>query len=84
MQSTSSSDPTRRTPTIRDVAAAAGVSYQSVSRVLNTPDVVRTDTRARVEVAIVDLGYVRNDTAAALGRRRAATGRVTDSPTVAD
>jgi DNA-binding LacI/PurR family transcriptional regulator len=74
MQSTSSPGPSHRAPTIRDVAAAAGVSYQTVSRVLNMRDVVRADTRARVEGAIVDLGYVRNDTAAALGRRRATGG----------
>ena len=44
-------------PSIRDVAAAAGVSHQTVSRVLNDPSLVRSSTRERVQAAIDSLGY---------------------------
>ncbi|HSH05380.1 MAG TPA: LacI family DNA-binding transcriptional regulator [Anaerolineae bacterium] len=43
--------------TIRDVASQAGVSRQTVSRVINQTDNVAEDTRARVEAAIANLGY---------------------------
>ncbi|WP_092094319.1 LacI family DNA-binding transcriptional regulator [Curtobacterium sp. UNCCL20] len=43
--------------TVADVALAAGVSRQTVSNVLNRPEVVRPDTLARVTAAIQDLGY---------------------------
>lgn len=44
-------------PTIHDVARIAGVSRQTVSNVINAPEVVRTGTRERVEAAIRELGY---------------------------
>ncbi|MBI5160781.1 MAG: LacI family DNA-binding transcriptional regulator [Micrococcales bacterium] len=44
-------------PTVGDVAQAAGVSRQTVSNVLNAPQVVRDDTRDRVQAAIDRLGY---------------------------
>jgi DNA-binding LacI/PurR family transcriptional regulator len=53
-----------------DVAAVAGVSHQTVSRVLNDPEAVRPATRARVEAAIRQLGYIRNTAARALVTRR--------------
>lgn len=43
--------------TIRDVAAQAGVSYQTVSRVINGSAAVRPETRARVQAAIDELGF---------------------------
>jgi len=43
--------------TIRDVAAVAGVSHQTVSRVINNSDAVRPETRARVQAAIEHLGF---------------------------
>jgi DNA-binding LacI/PurR family transcriptional regulator len=46
-----------RLPTISDVATAAGVSRQTVSNVLNAPDVVRPDTRERVLAAVAEPGY---------------------------
>ncbi|HJE51692.1 MAG TPA: LacI family transcriptional regulator [Tessaracoccus flavescens] len=53
-------------PSIRDVAAQAGVSYQTVSRVLNEPDRVTPATRARVQKVIDKLGYRPNKVARAL------------------
>ena len=44
-------------PTIRDVARLAGVSHQTVSRVINESDNVLSETRDRVETAIAELGY---------------------------
>ena len=44
-------------PTVEDVARAAGVSRQTVSNVLNSPSIVREDTRERVQSAIDRLGY---------------------------
>ena len=43
--------------TIRDVAAAAGVSYQTVSRVINHRPDVAEETRQRVWQVIEELGY---------------------------
>lgn len=44
-------------PTVDDVARIAQVSRQTVSNVVNSPDIVRPETRARVESAILELGY---------------------------
>jgi LacI family transcriptional regulator len=44
--------------TIRDVATRAGVSHQTVSRVINLNPNVADDTRERVLAAIRELGYV--------------------------
>ncbi|MER5628553.1 LacI family DNA-binding transcriptional regulator [Streptosporangium sp. NPDC002544] len=43
--------------TITDVARRAGVSRQTVSNVLNSPELVREETRDRVREAIEALGY---------------------------
>ncbi|WP_107430353.1 LacI family DNA-binding transcriptional regulator, partial [Streptomyces bobili] len=66
---------TRRSVSIRDVATAAGVSYQTVSRVINDHPSVKPSTRERVLAAIDELGFRRNATALALasGRSRAVT-----------
>ncbi|GAB4563313.1 MAG: LacI family DNA-binding transcriptional regulator [Anaerolineae bacterium] len=48
----------KKRATIYDVAAAAGVSISTVSRVLNNPDKVRPETRERVMEAIDRLGFV--------------------------
>jgi len=45
-------------PTLQDVAQTAGVSTATVSRVLNMPRQVRSETRGRVEAAIAQLGYL--------------------------
>ncbi len=55
--------------TIYDVARAAGVSHQSVSRHLRGLE-VRPATRAKVEAAMVELDYRTNVTARNLRRRR--------------
>jgi DNA-binding LacI/PurR family transcriptional regulator len=57
------------TATIRDVAAAAGVSRQTVSRVLNDPDAVRVETADRVRRAVAELEYEPDPSARMLGRR---------------
>lgn len=43
--------------TIKDVAALAGVSYQTVSRALNRPAQVSSDTLKRVQEAMRDLRW---------------------------
>jgi LacI family transcriptional regulator len=48
---------------VKDVAAAAGVSLGTVSNVLNRPERVSAKTRERVQRAMVDLGFVRNESA---------------------
>ena len=60
-------------PTIRDVARAAGVSYQTVSRVLNDHPRVAPDTRERVLRAMKKLGYERNLAAQMLTTQRSHT-----------
>ncbi|WP_193104920.1 LacI family DNA-binding transcriptional regulator [Brachybacterium sp. FME24] len=50
---------TRRV-SIKDVAQRAGVSWKTVSNVVNERPVVRADTRAKVLTAIDELGYVPN------------------------
>jgi DNA-binding LacI/PurR family transcriptional regulator len=60
-------------PSMFDVARKAGVSHQTVSRVLNGSDMVRVDTRQRVETAIQELGYRRNAAARALAMNRSRT-----------
>jgi LacI family transcriptional regulator len=46
--------------TIDDVAKAAGVSRQTVSRAMNDKDEIKPETKARVMRAIKDLGYTPN------------------------
>ena len=57
-------------PTIRDVSRLAGVSRMTVSRVIRDLDLVLPETRARVNKAIADLGYVPDRTAGSLSSRR--------------
>jgi DNA-binding LacI/PurR family transcriptional regulator len=59
-----------REPSMLDVARRAGVSHQTVSRVLNEHPHVRESTRARVREAIEQLGYRPNSAARALARGR--------------
>lgn len=57
---------------MHDVARLAGVSHQTVSRVLNGSPGVRPATRERVEAAIAELGYRPNAAARALVTDRSA------------
>jgi DNA-binding LacI/PurR family transcriptional regulator len=71
-----------RTANIFDVARLAGVSHQTVSRVLNDLPNVRPATRARVEQAIAQLRYSPSPAARALVTRRTRTiGLVTPGVT---
>lgn len=65
--------PATRRPSMADVAAHAGVSHQTVSRVLNGHAYVRPSTRDRVLAAIEAVGYRRNHAARALATARTAT-----------
>ncbi|MBP2380400.1 LacI family transcriptional regulator [Brachybacterium sacelli] len=66
---------------MKDVARQANVSVGTVSNVLNRPDIVSGDRRVRVEAAIAELGYVRNDAARQLklGHSRTVGAIVLDS-----
>ena len=57
---------------MKDVATLAGVAVGTVSNVLNHPDLVRPQTRARVEAAMERLGFIPNASARQLraGRSR--------------
>lgn len=50
-------------PSIQDVARLAGVAVGTVSNVLNNPDKVREQTIDKVNKAITQLGFIRNDAA---------------------
>ena len=65
--------PTQSGVTIRDVAALAGVSHQTVSRVINKQERVSDETRQRVETAIAELGYQPNAIARSMARGRTFT-----------
>ena len=71
------SEPTRLRPTgqvgVREVARAAGVSTQTVSRVINDHPGIRDETRRRVLDAMATLDYRVNNAARALGTRRTRT-----------
>lgn len=62
-----------RLPAMTDVARLAGVSHQTVSRVLNHHPSVRPATRGRVLAAIEELGYRPNAAARALVTGRSKT-----------
>jgi DNA-binding LacI/PurR family transcriptional regulator len=62
-----------RRPSLHDVALHAGVSHQTVSRVINDRPNVSPDTRARVQAAIDALGYRRNAAARILATNRSQT-----------
>src|SRR5438067_4242642 len=48
---------------IREVAKRAGVSLGTVSNVLNRPEIVAEETLRRVQLAIEEIGFVRNGSA---------------------
>ncbi|GAQ67748.1 LacI family DNA-binding transcriptional regulator [Streptomyces scabiei] len=59
-----------RRPTIKTVAARAGVGRTTVSRVVNGSELVSADARARVLAAIKELNYVPNSVARGLVTNR--------------
>ncbi|QIX98177.1 LacI family DNA-binding transcriptional regulator [Cedecea sp. FDAARGOS_727] len=68
--------------TLEDVAAHAGVSRATVSRVVNGDTKVKSHTRTKVEAAIAELGYSPNPAARALASSQSHTiGLVTTSYT---
>ncbi|MFF3766242.1 LacI family DNA-binding transcriptional regulator [Streptomyces sp. NPDC001922] len=60
-------------PTMKDVAARAGVGLKTVSRVVNGEPGVTPDTMRRVQEAIDALGFRRNDSARILRKGRTAS-----------
>ena len=60
-------------PTMKDVAALAGVGLKTVSRVVNGERHVSEATRIAVEKAIAQLNFQRNDAAANLRQGQSAT-----------
>lgn len=65
--------PSRKTPTIQDVARHASVSAATVSRVLSSPEKVSETTRERVQAAVRDTGYTINQAARSLRLKAART-----------
>lgn len=62
-----------RQPRLVDVAKRAGVSHQTVSRVINNHPNVSAATREQVQAAVTELGYRRNTAARSLVTRRSQT-----------
>ena len=58
---------------IIDVANHAGVSPATVSRAFNHPDMVKPDTRKRIQKAMEATGYIRNRAAQAIHGKRSGT-----------
>src|SRR3984885_2658482 len=70
-------------PTLSAVAELAGVSSITVSRVVRLPNLVSPGTRARVEAAMRELGYVPNQVAGSLASARTSSVGVL-VPTIAN
>jgi len=72
-----------KVPTINDVAAMAGVSKRTVSRVINHSEKVNEKTRARVQQIIEELNFAPNRHARGLAARRSyLIGLVYDEPSL--
>ncbi|OHV25706.1 hypothetical protein BBK14_22030 [Parafrankia soli] len=70
-----------RAPTIKDVAALAGVGVKTVSRVINNEPNVRPEKQARILEAVERLNYRRNTSASSIRRldqRTASIGLVVE------
>lgn len=63
----------RQLPTVEDVARVARVSRQTVSNVLNSPEIVKPETMSRVKAAIEELGYRPHASARRLRTRKSST-----------
>ena len=72
-----------KTPTINDVAALAGTSKRTVSRVINRSELVNEATRTRVQNVIDQLNYSPSRQARGLAASRSyLLGLVYDIPTL--
>lgn len=60
-------------PTIRDVATLAGVSHQTVSRVINGDEKVSPSTKEKVTIAIKELNYIPSVIARSMARGKTHT-----------
>ncbi|MBN9215389.1 MAG: transcriptional regulator [Microbacterium sp. SCN 70-200] len=68
-------------PSIYDVAVLAGVSHQTVSRVINGRPNIKASTREKVEAAMSEIGYIPSSIARALATNRSRRiGVIVDSP----
>jgi DNA-binding LacI/PurR family transcriptional regulator len=68
----------KKNVTIHDIAALTGVSYQTVSRVINGMPQVSPATRSRIEKVLTEVGFRPNRTARQLaGKRSTTVGLVT-------
>ncbi len=63
----------KTSPTLRDVAKKAGVSHQTVSRVINGSSDVLPETRTLVEAAIEEMGYRPNAIARSMAQGQSHT-----------
>ncbi len=61
----------RQVPTLKSIAALAGVSYATVSRVVNNSGYVAPATAARISAIVEELGYHPNGNALTLQGQRA-------------
>lgn len=68
--------PLRRRPTLRDVADSAGVSFKTVSRVINAEGGVSAELAGRVDEAVRELGYRPDERARRLRQGHARTGAI--------
>ena len=66
----------QRRPTMRDVADRAGVSFKTVSRVINRETGVSTELAERVEHAVAELGYRPDERARRFRQGGAKTGAI--------
>jgi DNA-binding LacI/PurR family transcriptional regulator len=71
-------------PTLATVAEQAGVSRQTVSNAVNSPELLRPDTLARVQAAIEELGYSPNRAARSLRTRSSQLVGLRVDPAVED
>jgi LacI family transcriptional regulator len=73
--------PSKRRPTINDIARMAGVSKKTVSRVINDSPLVRGETREAVKAIIRETGFAPDPQARGLAFRRAfLVGLIYDNP----
>ncbi len=76
-----SSAPKPQRPTIRDVSRLAGVSFKTVSRVINNQPYVSADKRDRVRTVMAEIGFQPSQAARALaGHRSHQIALICDNP----